>query len=144
MSVAKSRWERRAMPESAASARLDLVRHWVAVVLWGPPPIVLLASGLVDVAPVTRGTIWALTLLWAGAACITNACRSGRLHCYMTGPFFLLLGAASLLHGFGILPLGIHGWHWIGAVFALGTPALIVVPERLWGRYSNGSQEHCC
>jgi hypothetical protein len=144
MTVVRSRWKLRAMPEPVASARLDLVRHGVAVVLWGPPPIVLLASGLVDVAPVTRGAIWALALLWAGAACVTNACRSGRLHCYITGPFFLLLAAASLLHGFGILPLGTHGWLWIGAVFGLGTPALIFVPERLWGRYSNGHQEHRC
>lgn len=87
------------MPESVARTRLDLARQWVAVLLWGLPLMALLASALVDIAPVTRGAIWSLALLWAGAACITNACRSQRLHCYITGPFFLLLAAASLLYG---------------------------------------------
>jgi hypothetical protein len=39
---------------------------------------------------VTRNVIWALALLWAVAAHITNACRSHRLHCYTTGPIVML------------------------------------------------------
>jgi hypothetical protein len=83
------------MSESSAKAERDLAGHWLALLLWGPSPVAILASGLADVAPVTRGIIWSFALLWAGAACITNACRSGRLHCYITGPFFLLLASAS-------------------------------------------------
>jgi len=31
-----------------------------------------------------------------GGACLVNAVRCGRLHCYVTGPFFLL-GAIGLV-----------------------------------------------
>jgi len=104
--------------------------------------IAILASAFGPLAPMTRGTIWALALLWAGAACITNACRSGRLHCYITGPFFVILGVASLLYGAGVLPLGAQGWLWIGSVLALGVRVFIMLPERIWGRYSK--REDCC
>lgn len=132
------------MPEYSARIEKDLARHWLAILLWGPPLVAILASGLVDVAPVTRGAVWSLAFGWAGVACIANACRSGRLHCYITGPFFLLLAAASLLYGLGVAPLGLHGWLWIGAVCVVGTPLLTVVPERIWGRYSDRPEEHCC
>lgn len=88
--------------------------------------------------------IWSFALLWAGAACIANACRSGRLHCYITGPFFLLLAAASLLYGLGGAPSGLHGWLWIAAVYVGGTPLLTFVPEWIWGRYSDRGKEHRC
>ncbi len=92
----------------------------------------------------TRGVICALALLWAGAACITNACRSGRVHCYITGPFFIMLGAASLLYGAGILPFGLRVWLWIGAVLIVGTALLTIVPEWIWGRYSLSREERFC
>ena len=132
------------MPDPAVNANKDLVRHWLARLLWGPPPLAILVSGLIDLGPVMRGAIWSLAFVWAGAACIANACRSGRLHCYITGPFFLLLATASLLHGLGILSLGPYGWRWIGGAFAVGSPLLTIVPERVWGRYSDGRTERCC
>jgi hypothetical protein len=31
-----------------------------------------------------------------GVACIVNALRCGRVHCYLTGPFFLLMAVIAL------------------------------------------------
>lgn len=132
------------MPEFAEAARRDLVRHRVALLLWGPPPVAVLLSGLTDTAPETRGVIWSVALAWAGIACVANACRSGRLHCYLTGPFFLLLAVASLVHSFAVVSLGPHGWTWIGGVFVVGAPLLTIVPERIWGTYGRGSGRTCC
>src|SRR6266568_2038929 len=87
------------MRDGAVRADSDWAHRRIGLLLWGLPLIAILASAFGPLAPMTRGTIWALALLWAGAACITNACRSGRLHCYITGPFFVILGLASLLYG---------------------------------------------
>lgn len=122
------------MRESAAGAKKDLACRRVGLLLWGLPFVALVATALVAVAPITRGAVWGLALLTAGSACIANACRSGRVHCYITGPFFVILAAAPLLHGLGILPLGPHGWLWIGAALVTCTPLLTVLPERIWGK----------
>ena len=45
-------------------------------------------------------------LTWMGAACLHNARGCGRLHCYLTWPYFLLLALISLLYGVGVVPLG--------------------------------------
>lgn len=63
---------------------------------------------------------------------------------YITGPFFVILGGASLLYGAGILPLGARGWLWIGVVLIVGAALLMIVPERIWGRYSHSCPERCC
>lgn len=70
-----------------------------------------------------------------GAACLLNARRCGRTHCHFTGPFFLLVALAVLAHGFGLLPLGPHGWTWLGAVIVIGTALLWSGSEMLAGRY---------
>jgi hypothetical protein len=80
-----------------------------------------------------------------GAACILNALRCGRLHCYLTGPFFLLMAAATLLHGFEILWLGPNGWLWLGlTLVVVGGGILWYLPERLWGKYSSRSPDSSC
>ena len=69
-----------------------------------------------------------------GAACIANAARCRRTHCYLTGPFFLAMAAVSVAHGAGVISVGSQGWLWIGVTIAVGTAALWIVPERLFGR----------
>ena len=75
------------------------------------------------------------SLIWMGVACIANAARCGRIHCYLTGPFFLAMAAVTVAHGTGMISLGSRGWLWIGAAVALGTLALWIAPERLFGRF---------
>ena len=78
---------------------------------------------------------WTLSLLVMGVACLANARGCGRMHCYFTGPFFLIMAFVSLLYGLDVLPLGTNGWHNIGNVLLFGGLLLCVVPELVWGRY---------
>jgi hypothetical protein len=78
---------------------------------------------------VTRGVIWALALLRAGAACFTNACnpvaftaKSWDPPSSPSAPYRSCTESASCL--------------WIGAALAVGTAVLTVLPERIWGNYS--------
>jgi len=98
--------------------------------IWGIPAVALFAS------PQRYLVIaWPVLLTFMGAACILNARRCGRVHCYLTGPFFLLLAVLSLLYGVGMLPLGAHGWSTLSALLVIGSVLLICVPEWLVGRY---------
>ena len=58
-------------------------------VLWQLPLIVFVAGYVVG--PLWRTILWTAALMVAGTACIANAARCGRLHCYFTGPFLLLV-----------------------------------------------------
>ena len=108
-------------------------RHTRAVA-WHIPEAALIAAIFLDPAP--RTIVWTASLLWMGVACILNARRCGRRHCYFTGPFFVLMGAAVTLHGSGILPLGPQGWWWLGSVLVVGGYGLLwLLPERIWGEY---------
>ena len=78
---------------------------------------------------------WPVLLTWMGAACLLNARRCRRLHCYLTGPYFLLLALICTLYGLGILPLGARGWSSISVALVVGGAFLVYVPERLFGRY---------
>jgi hypothetical protein len=116
-------------------------RDWVAgprsyFFAWGIPTAALVAAIFLP-APV-RTLVWSTALVWMGAACILNALRCGRLHCYLTGPFFLLMAVAVLMHGFRIFWLGSNGWLWLGgSLIVIGGGLLWFLPERLWGKYAD-------
>lgn len=74
---------------------------------WGIP-IALFAVGS-NVLPLPRMAVWTIALAWAGTACAINARRCGRLHCYITGPLFLLGGLAFALVGLELVALPV-GW----------------------------------
>ena len=67
----------------------------------------------------------------AGVACVVNAARCGRVHCYITGPLYLLAAVATLLAGMGFVPLRSS---WIGGAVVGGT-ILAYVPEWVRGKY---------
>jgi hypothetical protein len=120
--------------DGSAADQRDLIGRRVGrFVLWQLPLIVFVAGSFV-------GTVWH-TILWttaltvAGAACIVNAARCGRLHCYFTGPFFLLGAIVTLTYGLGVLPLGANRWGSIGLVVAVGSCFFFFVPEWRWGKY---------
>jgi hypothetical protein len=101
---------------------------------WGLPSAALVVAIFLD--PGARTLVWAAALAWMGVACLMNARRCGRRHCYLTGPFFLLMAVAALLHGFGFVRLGPNGWLWLGVtIVAGGYGALWYLPERIWGKY---------
>ena len=69
---------------------------------------------------------------------MVNAARCGRVHCYLTGPFFLVMAVVTLLYGLGIMPLGRGGWNLISMAILIGAIVLCCLPELLFGRYRKG------
>ena len=127
------------MADVALRISRDFVRSRKAsFLLWRLPALVMVAVAFLDIGSEATGTVWAVCMSVFGFGCVSNAVRCGRLHCYFTGPFFLVMAVASLLHGFGLVSLGSLGWLWIGLVTLVGGIGLTVVPERIWGQYSRG------
>ena len=107
----------------------DLVRGRRSfLVLWGVP-LTLVALGLVWSD--ARAWLWGPAMTLAGLACLANAARCGRLHCFLTGPLFLLGAAATLAAHLGIVSLASS---WILAAMIAGT-ALGYAAEWIRGTY---------
>jgi hypothetical protein len=77
-----------------------------------------------------------------GAACMVNAFRCGRVHCYLTGPFFLVMALVTLLYGLGGMPQVRDGWNLIGLTILVGAIILCWLPEMLLGKYRRGRADH--
>lgn len=122
------------MPSSECCESND----WVSdsrtyAVVWGLPGVILIVGIFLD--PFTRTVMWTGALLWKGVACVANAARCGRTHCYFTGPYFLLLAVGTVLHGFRIVGLGSNGWIWLGLAIIAGGGFLWFFTERAWGKF---------
>jgi len=87
------------------------------------------------VSPGMKTVLWTLSLGFAGIVCLLNASRCGRIHCYFTGPFFIVGAVTSLGYGIGLLPFGPSGWKWIGDITIIGAIVLGCIPELVLGRY---------
>jgi len=123
------------MANCCATDPKDLVGHWrISLLVWGAPLMAFLLGFLVS--PMFQTMLWMASLAVAGVACLVSASRCGRMHCYFTGPFFLIGAAAALSFGLGLLPLGPRGWIWIGMAVIVGGCILCFLPERLWGKYA--------
>jgi hypothetical protein len=120
-------------PPSCREARIDWARGVRGLLTWGIPTAILLATPLLP--PRSLAVIWPVLLTFMGVACLANARRCGRIHCFVTGPFFLVLAALALLYGVGILPLGEHGWATLSAALVIGGCVFTCVPEWVLGRY---------
>ncbi len=121
------------MAESITAKR-DLSHSRVRnLLLWRLTPLVIIVTGFLGRSPWIE-VAWTVSFAVMGAACLFNARRCGRVHCYFTGPFFLLASGASLLRGLGIISVD---WIWIGAVALAGGLFLNYTPERIWGKYRN-------
>lgn len=117
----------------AGATRDDLVERKARWIVWGVPYAVILA-GIFTPADV-RAWLWTGAFTVAGMACLLNAARCRRAHCYFTGPLFLILAVASVLEGTGILSVG---WVWIAAAAIAGSAAAYRV-ERYRGKYASSS-----
>ncbi len=120
----------------SAPAR-DLLSHRSTTILvYVVPTVAIVVTSVGGVREIVVTIVWTLAFAVMGIACVVNAVRCGRVHCYFTGPFLLLLATASLLHGLRFVSLGPNGWEWLGAVAIAGTLVLLTAPERIWGRYA--------
>ena len=121
----------------ARAARTDWASGLSGCLTWGIPAALLIMS------PVQYFVVvWPTVLTFMGVACLLNARRCGRIHCYFTGPFFLLLALIGLLYGLDLVPLGARGWSMLSIALVLGTAAFISVPEWLFGRYRSYAVHH--
>ncbi|MDH3690225.1 MAG: hypothetical protein OEU36_12180 [Gammaproteobacteria bacterium] len=116
-------------------------KDWVSdhrsyAVAWGLPTAGLIIGAFLS-API-KVSIWSVALVWMGVACLLNARRCGRRHCYLTGPFFLLMAVVVVLYGFDVIWLGDKGFLWLAVTVVIGGYGLLwKLPEYLWGKYVN-------
>lgn len=111
----------------------DWARGTRLLLIWCVPIAILVGSSWIGGRYLV--IVWPTLLTWMGAACLLNARRCRRLHCYLTGPYFLVLALTALLYGIGVVPLGPRGWSMLSVALIIGAPFLIYVPELAYGRY---------
>jgi hypothetical protein len=110
----------------------DLTRGWSAVVLWCLPVTALVVGSCYQK---TALLLWIPALVVMGVACVANAARCGRVHCYVTGPLLLLAAVYVVLWGFHLVPMQ-------PAIFLdsiLGVAVLACLAEIPLGRYRKNS-----
>ena len=105
------------------------------LLLWIVPVVVLVISA--NLGGLYPAIAWPAALVFMGGACLVNARRCGRRHCFLTGPFFLFMALLSLLYGMGVLDLGKRGWSDLSLVLLIGAAVLTCVPEWLLGKYAS-------
>jgi hypothetical protein len=79
----------------------DLTCSSGGILVWCVPTLALIA-GMHWTA--WRLWLWIPALLIMGVACVVNASRCGRLHCYLSGPVFLLAALYVVLAGLHLIP----------------------------------------
>ncbi len=100
--------------ETSDQSRADLVRSRTGWVVWGIPGALFLVGIAWDLA---RAWLWVPSLTIAGLACVANAFRCGRLHCFVTGPVLLLGALATLASAAGMVAID---WRAVLAAVAAG------------------------
>lgn len=113
----------------------DLLGRPLALGLfWIAPWLLIIASSHGSDIVHTAG--WTFGFAVMGVACLANARRCGRRHCFYTAPLFLLAALASLLYGIDAVPFGPNDWNWIGGVAVAGAILACCGLEPLLGRYA--------
>jgi hypothetical protein len=115
------------MSEQSCKTR-DLVCSGSAIPLWGLPVIALIVGSYWQ-----RGRLflWIPALLIMGLACLANASRCGRVHCYITGPLSLLALIYVVLSAFHLVPM--DAGYFLDIILAISV--LAVLAEVPLGRY---------
>jgi hypothetical protein len=103
---------------------------------WGFPLLVLFslnfALGVLPFSAIV--IIMSGVFVWMGLACVLNAQRCRRRHCYYSGPIFLIGAVAVLLVGFNVISLGRDGLM-IVVWGTLGLALLTFATEPVFGKY---------
>jgi peptidoglycan/LPS O-acetylase OafA/YrhL len=108
---------------------------WGALLVFCLPAIAIVVTSRASFGTTLRTIVWTIALGTMGIACLVNVIRCRRVHCYATGPFFLLMALVTFLYGIGVVPLGRNGWGLIGLTLLAGAIVLCCLPEALWGKY---------
>lgn len=110
----------------------DLLSHKSGIFLWCLP----IAAVIVGSSwPSMRTWLWIPAFLIMGIGCLVNARRCGRLHCYFTGPVFVLAAIYVALAAANVVP--IHPGLLLLTVFAVSILACLA--ELPLGRYKKSA-----
>ena len=114
------------------SQKTDLVCGRSVILLWYLPAFALII-GLNSAA--ARAWLWIPAFLVMGVACLVNAVRCGRLHCFVTGPVYLFAAIYVALAAFGLVPMRPN----LFLLIVLAITICAFVAERPLGTYRNKS-----
>lgn len=106
------------MAGSVGLERKDLLnRGWTSAVLWKfPNGLTVLGFAIFWWWPLAAGALWSAGFLWTGAACTVNSLICKRVHCFFTGPLYLVLGLLSLGKILGLTQLN---WAYIWLAYVV-------------------------
>jgi hypothetical protein len=123
------------MNSTESSRASDFLQNLGATAaLFGLPVVAIVASGFLAPGSPWRSIVWAAALATMGFACTLNALRCGRVHCYITGPLYLLGALVALLSALAIVHLNQTGWNVFAGGLILFT-CLAYCFESVFGRY---------
>ena len=120
---------------ATCKSRDILARPWLAFAVFWFPAILIFVAANSRFSGAWRTVVWTVALVIMGTACLANARRCGRVHCYLTGPFFLVMAIVTLLYGLGVVPPARNGWNWIGLIILAGAMLFCCLPEMIIGKY---------
>jgi hypothetical protein len=115
------------MSEQSCETR-DLARGRSALLLWCVPLVAVIVGLNWQMA---RSVLWIPAFLIMAVACIGNAARCGRRHCYVTGPVYLLAALYVALSALNLAPM--RPGVFLSVVF--GITAVACLAEGPFGRY---------
>ncbi|NNC71783.1 MAG: hypothetical protein HKN78_02795 [Sphingomonadaceae bacterium] len=125
-----------------AQRQLDYARKPIPFLFgWGIPILVLCSVNIVQYYWPATIVLWMMigSYAWMGIGCVINAARCGRLHCYVSGPVFLLGALAIFLVGFEFVDLGsIRVPHISYTTIGLALSSFAL--EWIWGTYGAASK----
>ena len=113
----------------------DWARQPLSIILWWCLPIAIgVSTGPLGLSARSAAIVWAASFIWMATGCILNAVRCHRLHCYISGPVFLLGAFAAGLLAASRVDFGPHALNnAVSVTFVLAL--LSFVPEFVWKRY---------
>ncbi len=107
-------------------------RQWIAPLGWTVASVAALGALLL---PVGSTWLWVAFFLIAGTLCSSAFVRRcSRLHCYITGPLFLLSAFYLITVETSIVPFMGNTWF---LVVVLGTVVLSFLAEMIFGKQVN-------
>ncbi len=116
--------------------RTDWAQQPVSALLWWCLPLAVgFAAGLFALPLGATALVWTIAFAWMATGCVLNARRCHRLHCYISGPVFVLGAVATGFYGLGALAQYPHALNNIVG-FTLAAALLSFVPELIWRKYA--------
>ena len=112
-----------------------LSSRWRVFIPYLFPAIAIVVVGPLDISSGWRAVVWTVALATMGMACIVNALRCGRVHCFLTGPFLLRDGPRRIIVRSRHAASRGNGWNPLGLMTLIGAIALWCLPETFLGRY---------